>query len=87
MLELAPGTVHLWARDLDRDVDTLDLSLLNAEEAARAARFRFDHHRRRFITHRAWLRRVLALYLDMPPHARHILEWFVTSGAYKSMFL
>ncbi|MBK8960361.1 MAG: 4'-phosphopantetheinyl transferase superfamily protein [Proteobacteria bacterium] len=69
MLELASGTVHLWARDLDQHVDTLDLSLLNAEEAARAARFRFDHHRRRFITHRAWLRRVLALYLDVAPHA------------------
>lgn len=24
--------------------------------------------------------------LDMPPHARHILEAFVTSGAYKAMF-
>lgn len=62
MVELAHGSVHLWTLQLDHHHRGDDIELLDAAERARAARFRFEHHRRRFVTHRAWLRRLLALY-------------------------
>jgi 4'-phosphopantetheinyl transferase len=42
--------------------------LLSDEEKARAARFVFDDHRRRFIVRRGALRSILARHLDMRPH-------------------
>jgi 4'-phosphopantetheinyl transferase len=49
---------------LDMDSPALDVSalmhLLSPEELARAERFRFDRHRRRFVVGRAALRRLLA---------------------------
>ena len=60
-------TVHLWRLDLDAHHHVSDLDVLDALERERAARLRFEHHRRRFITHRAWLRRLLGVYLDRAP--------------------
>ncbi len=42
-------------------------SLLNDEERARAARFRFEDHRRRFIVRRAARRAILASYTGSDP--------------------
>ena len=67
MFVLTAETIHLWRLELDAQHAECDVKLLDAAERQRAGRFRFDHHRRRFITHRAWLRRVLALYLDCRP--------------------
>ncbi len=67
MRDLTRDTVHLWRLDLDAHHHASDLDLLDALERARAARFHFDHHRRRFIAHRAWLRRLLGLYLERAP--------------------
>lgn len=67
MQDLDRDTVHLWWLDLDAHHHCSDLDVLDALERERAARLRFDHHRRRFITHRAWLRRLLGVYLDQAP--------------------
>lgn len=67
MFELTDGNIHLWRLDLDTHYAECDLELLDSGERQRAERFRFDHHRRRFIAHRAWLRRVLALYCACQP--------------------
>ena len=69
MKDLERDAVHLWWLDLDDHHHCSDLEVLDASEHARAARLRFDHHRRRFITHRAWLRRLLGLYLKRAPAA------------------
>lgn len=65
---LGPGEVHVWRLDLDTRGDqlpTLEL-LLQADETARAERFRFPEHRTRFIVCRASLRLLLARYLVVP---------------------
>lgn len=67
MRDLDRDTVHLWRLDLDAHQHGADLEVLDALERERAARLRFEHHRRRFITHRAWLRRLLGVYLDRAP--------------------
>ena len=67
MMELAGDEVHLWWLDLEAHHHDDDRLLLDADERQRADRFRFGHHRRHFTTHRAWLRRVLALYLHCAP--------------------
>lgn len=62
-------TVHLLAAQLDlceKEIESLSV-LLSARESARARRFIFPVHRRRFIAARGVLRRVLGRYLDMAP--------------------
>jgi 4'-phosphopantetheinyl transferase len=44
------------------------LTILAADERARAERFRADDARRRFVTARAALRRLLGEYLGVPPN-------------------
>lgn len=72
MLEVPPlpsRTVHLWYADLNPPpavVAGLE-PLLADDERERAARFRFDKHRRRFIVRRGQLRRLLGAYLGLPP--------------------
>lgn len=59
--------IWLFALDLpDTAIDSLH-GLLDAAEQARAAQFRLDRDRRRFIARRGQLRRLLAIYLDRPP--------------------
>ncbi|MPZ36358.1 MAG: 4'-phosphopantetheinyl transferase superfamily protein [Rhodospirillales bacterium] len=58
------GNVHLWHASLDEiDPDSTNLSM---EECARAARFRFDRHKRRYVASRIFLRLVLSAYSGLP---------------------
>lgn len=71
----APHDVHVWQWDLDRGASDLASefdeywAMLSADERARAEKFRFDKHRRRYVTGRGELRRILGRYLALPPHA------------------
>jgi 4'-phosphopantetheinyl transferase len=53
----APFT--LWSVDLSRDPQPQDIALLSSEEHRRAARFRFNRDRRRYVVAHAALRRLL----------------------------
>lgn len=64
---LTPEEIHLWVVRLDpaeRRVAELR-RLLDDDERARADRFRFDIHRRRFIVGRGFQRLVLGAYLGL----------------------
>ncbi len=54
-------SIHLWTISLDGPAARQghDARLLSADEAARAARFRFARDRRRLIAGRGALRRIL----------------------------
>jgi 4'-phosphopantetheinyl transferase len=54
---------------LNRDTLPLELALLSPEERERAARFRFETDRRRFIACRAAVRRLLGAELGRPPES------------------
>ncbi len=71
----AHKVVHLWSAGLEPPPARVEelRRLLTVEEAARADRFRFDRHRRRFIVRRGVLRLLLAGYLGQDP-ARVRLE-------------
>ncbi len=62
-------TPDVWLCGLDRpaeDVDALH-GLLSPDERRRAARYRFDSHRRRFIVGRGMLRTILGQYAASEP--------------------
>jgi 4'-phosphopantetheinyl transferase len=65
------GEVQLWLADLDRPPVPLEVlgESLDAEERKRAARFRFEAHRRRFIAGRGLLRRLLGRLSGTAPEA------------------
>lgn len=65
----APGEVQVWLADLDRPPIPRQLLYpsLSPDERERAARFRFDVHRERFIAGRGLLRRILAPLLGVEP--------------------
>ena len=84
--------VHIWRADLRGD-DLRDASrlegLLSEDERERAARFRFQKHRRRFVVARAGLRRVLGSYLALAPEevkfrysefGKSMLDWAANAG-------
>lgn len=62
---LTPGVVHVWSLPLDLTTNKIDVLTgnLDGDELTRAARFKFDRHRRRFIACRGQVRRILASYL------------------------
>jgi len=64
---LAPGEAHVWRASLAASRDELARlhELLSEDERARAARFRYDVHRERFIAGRGTQRRLLARYLGV----------------------
>ena len=63
------GEAAIWLADLDAaDAGEHALGVLSEDERARAARFVFDVHRRRFIACRAWLRRQLGERLSRAAH-------------------
>lgn len=61
----APGEVHVWRAHLDAS-DECDRAL-SPDERARAARFRFERDRRRYVAGRALLRCLLARYTGADP--------------------
>lgn len=63
------GEVHVWQRALGAPPRPEDAALLSAEEQARAARFRAEGDRGRYIEAHAFVRRVLSSYLGVPPRA------------------
>jgi 4'-phosphopantetheinyl transferase len=70
------GDVHIWSMRAhwgERDVDASALAILDDAERTRAARFRSEQDRDRFVSHHAFVRRVLAGYLGVAPAAVAIL--------------
>lgn len=68
-LSLANDEVHVWRADLQQPPELQEtyLGLLDQDERARAARFHFEQHRRRFVLSRGFLRILLGRYLQMEP--------------------
>lgn len=65
--QLAVGVAGVWRFDLDGSRDEIRLTrLLAPDERSRAARFRFDRDRARFVVGRARLRQVLAELTGVP---------------------
>lgn len=67
--DLPIGETHVWRFRLDPPQDKLGprLRLLDEDEAARASRFHFERHRRRFIAAHGAMRVILGRYLAVPP--------------------
>lgn len=65
-----PESIDVWRIDLAtaNDLEAC-FSMLDADEQARADRFRFSKHRRRFILAHAAVRGILAARLGVPPCA------------------
>ncbi len=61
------GELHLWTVDVDAAAVATDATELSSGEQARAARFRCDHHRRRYVAAHVALRRILSRYTGVPP--------------------
>ena len=62
------GTVHIWKVTLLAPRADLDpVSILSPDEQQRAAKFRMDCHRQRFVAAHLALRSVLAQYLEVRP--------------------
>jgi len=66
-----PEAIHVWSVPLDPPAGEVAAArrLLAPDEAARADRFRFDRHRRRYTVGRAALRTLLGRYLGVEPRA------------------
>lgn len=63
--------VHVWQWDLDIRGSDFDgyWENLSTQERERADKFRFELHRRRYVSGRGELRRILGRYLALPPQA------------------
>lgn len=68
-VKLKADEVHLWVTDLDLPPKTVEslTSFLNPQEIQKANRFRFPHHRHRYIVARSALRIILGRYLHLHP--------------------
>lgn len=68
---LGPHDIHLWVASMFLpEPRVAELArLLDPDEATRAARFRFDIHRRRFTVGRGFQRHVLGAYLGRRPES------------------
>jgi 4'-phosphopantetheinyl transferase len=66
--DLAAQEVHVWRAALELPPETLErlAATLSADEQERAARFRFERDRRRFIAARGILRTIAGRYLGLP---------------------
>jgi 4'-phosphopantetheinyl transferase len=66
---LADGELHVWQASLDLRADHLAglARLLSLDERERAARFRYERDRRRFMGGRGILRSILGRYLECAP--------------------
>ena len=67
-LTLAADTVHVWQVDFRVAVECISRleTTLSPDEIARAARYRFAEHRKRFIVTHGVLRDILSRYLEVP---------------------
>ena len=67
---LEDNQIHVWCANLELSLPQIArlTDLLSSDEIARADRFRFPQHRRRFIVARGILRRLLGDYLSIAPH-------------------
>lgn len=67
--ELKANEVHLWCANLNVSDESREkyFSYLSENEVARAQRFHFPIHRKRFIVARGQLRELVAHYLAMQP--------------------
>ena len=67
---LKNNRVHVWRANLDLSAVEIEClsATLSAEEIARANRFKFPLHRRRFIVARGILRQLLGDYLQLNPN-------------------
>ncbi|MBN2003873.1 MAG: 4'-phosphopantetheinyl transferase superfamily protein [Anaerolineae bacterium] len=65
---LTTDTVHVWHVNLHALQNCAErlAAMLSSAERARAARFRFPEHRKRFIAAHSTLRDILSRYLDLP---------------------
>ena len=70
-IPLQPNEIQIWRIDLPQPASTFEacLSLLNADELARANRIRHALTRQHFVLGRASLRRLLAHHLSITPEA------------------
>jgi 4'-phosphopantetheinyl transferase len=70
-LRLEENEVHIFAAPLDLTQQELEkrAATLSLSEKERAAKFKFDKHRNRFIAGRGLLREALARYLQTEPSA------------------
>lgn len=68
-MELSSTDVHIWSATLSATSQQEEdaYQLLSPDEHARADRFRFAQHRRRFIMARSNLRQILSFYLNIDP--------------------
>ena len=69
--KLGPDEAHVWHVNVE-EISGNELrlrQLLSADERQRAGRFRFPRDQRRFTVTRAWLRILLAGYLEAEPEA------------------
>jgi 4'-phosphopantetheinyl transferase len=68
-LSFGASDVQVWATRLDLPSEALPrfAAILSNQERERAARFRFETHRGRFIAARAVLRSILSTHLDCAP--------------------
>lgn len=63
--------VHVWFAKLDLSDSQLHsfYEILNETEAQKSERFHFERHRVRYIVSHGILRKILSLYLNIPPQA------------------
>ena len=68
--QLNEASVHIWTWTLEVDRDALSEleSELSQSECRRVRRYASHRFARRFVVRRGMLRRVLGLYLHLPPH-------------------
>jgi len=68
--QLDGSQVHLWRSSLDLPITIIKqlANILSEDEIAKADRFRFPQHRRRYIAARGILRQLLGKYLQISPN-------------------
>ncbi len=76
-LVLPENNVHIWRANLDLSEAEIEqlVSVLSSDERARADRFRFPQHRRRFMAARGILRQIISIYEQIKPDLPTLFEY------------